>query len=45
MIELAETFAAAADGALQAKASVAKLTATKQSLMSDLLSGRVRVPA
>ena len=45
MIELAETFAAAADGALQAKASVAKLTATKQSLMSDLRSGRVRVPA
>ncbi|MBC2651355.1 restriction endonuclease subunit S [Novosphingobium aerophilum] len=45
MIELAETLAAAADVAMQAKASVANLTATKQALMSDLLSGRVRVPA
>lgn len=45
MIELAETLAAAADAASQAKASVANLNLTKQALMSDLLSGRVRVPA
>lgn len=45
MLELAETLSAAADGARQAKASVANLTTMKQSIMSDLLSGRVRVPA
>lgn len=45
MFELAETLSAAADGARQAKASVVSLTAMKQAIMADLLSGRVRVPA
>ncbi|UAK25748.1 restriction endonuclease subunit S [Sphingomonas nostoxanthinifaciens] len=45
MIELAETLAAAAGGALHTKASATNLTAMKQSLMADLLSGRVRIPA
>jgi type I restriction enzyme S subunit len=45
MIELAETLAAAADGARQANAAIENLMALKRSIQGDLLSGHVRVPA
>ena len=45
MMELAETLSAAADVARQAKAAVSNLMVLKQAVMSDLLSGRVRVSA
>lgn len=45
MMELAETLTAAADVARQAKTAVANLMVLKQAVMSDLISGRVQVPA
>lgn len=45
MVELAETLSAAAASGNHAKSTTASLMALKQCLVSDLLSGRVRVPA
>lgn len=45
MIELAETLQSAADAARAVEGEFNRLSALKQSITADLLSGRVRVPA
>ena len=45
MTELAETLEAAADAARAASTSRRQIESLKRSVMDDLLSGRVRVPA